>query len=687
MSLQQKKTRKKHAWVFGSLNKRFYRFVQNGSVAGYMTSYDASCEKLENSRLLGGRINSEKKNDTVGRPVAEKMPEEAKGIVAYESDTLKRGVRDKFAEMFDQSKLVCGARKLKSSLLNTSLVSYGLVLFGFALFLLITQALAIMFTAFDVPLGVFGYVGSRDTVLTITYMAVAVVLMALSLIFIFAQEGSLASFMANSTLIGSLLRATTGLSQFNKVKANGTTLKRKYSFILGAFLGLLSFLTTPGRFFIGLLITLLAAIVVNIPEFGLIVGVFALPYLSFFQHPTLIAISFLIVLHLSVALKLLRGKRIYRKEPLDIFVGLFLLCILMGGIVTAGGKDSLYSALTMTVLGSVYFAVCVLVRDRAWLKRCLIALMASSIPVSLLAILEFVLGKADKVWQDVSVFPTLAGRAASLWGNPNVLAEFLLVTFFVSFGFLLVKQPVRTKLFCLVTLMLNAAALLFTWSRGAWVALAVTLIVFFLMYSHKSFLFIVLSIAAFVSALVFMPETFVTRVESILDFSNASSADTSITYRLHIWQGCASLIRDVFWSGVGVGGTAFANAYRNYALPGIEGAAHSHNLYMQLVIELGIVGLVLFLLLVLTVSRVAFTLFAKCRIKHPVSLSALGVFGAIIALLLHGVTDYIWYNFRIFMLFFLLIGILAAARRIGKHETEIATNDQDSYDMDILIRG
>ena len=680
MSLQTKKPRKKTV-KFGSLNQRIYRFVQKGFFGRFLTSYDASCESFQNSKLFSRKAKKKnKKHIPIEKPTAEPMPIEAQGIVSYKSETIHRGVRDKFAELFDQSKLIGAAKRIKYALLNTPLVTYGLVLFGFALFLLITQALVLMFGSFNVPLGVFSYVQSNDTVLTVAYMAAAVVLMALSLMLIFAQEGSLSTFMINSVLIGALLRATTGITQFHKGVESKRTIRRKYAFLIGAFLGILSFLATPYRFFIGFLILLLVAIIVNVPEFGLIVGIFSLPYLSLFKHPTLIAVCFSAVLIFSTLLKLIRGKRTHQKEPLDLLVGIFLLAIVGGGIVTVGGTASRLTALTMALLGSLYFVVIILVRDAGWIKRCLNAFMFSSIPVAILAILEFALGKANTVWQDLKLFPTLAGRAASLWGNPNVLAEFLLVTFFVSLGSLMMKQSLRSKLFCLVTLALNAAALVFTWSRGAWLALAITLIVFFLTYSHKALPFVILAAIAFAAAFVFLPETFVSRIESIVTFS-----DSSTLYRIHIWQGCASLIRDVFWSGVGVGSEAFSNAYLPYALPGIEAAPHAHNLLMQIVIELGVVGAIVFLALTVTLCRVAYTTFAKCRIKHPISLQTLGVLMALLALLFHGLTEYIWYNYRIFMLFFLLIGLVRAARRVGEWTIVRQTGDADSCDVEITL--
>ena len=684
VSLHPKRARRKSVLTraLGSVNKRFYRYVQNGMFGRYLSGYDASCNRLWKTMADRNEKKKARLDDCINDGlIAEQLPREAEGIVAYQSDSIHSTRRDRFAENFDKSKLVCGARKFKAALLNTPMVTYGLVVFGFALFLLISQALTLFFSAFEVPLGVLSYVTSADTVLTVAYMAAAVVLMALSMIWIFAQEGSLASFIVKSVLIGWLVNATMGVNQITKPHRDGKILRRGYAFFIGVFLGCLTFFVTPYRFFIGLLFLIFVIVVLNVPEFGLIACIFSLPYLSFLEHPTVISAFVTVLLIVSTLLKLLRGKRTYRVEPLDLFVLLFLLLVLAGGIVTVGGTQSLTAALTMALLGSIYFVITVLIRDTAWMRRCINALLASSVPVSVLAILEFTLGKAATSWQDTAVFSALSGRAASLWGNPNVLAEFLLVTFFVSLGCLLAKKQPASKFVALSTLLLNGAALIFTWSRGAWVALAVALIWVLLLYSHKTLPFVFLGILAFAAAFVFLPETFASRVISIVTFS-----DSSTIYRVHIWQGCASLIREVFLSGVGVGSEAFSAAYLPHALPGIESAPHAHNLMMQIVIEMGVVGLLVFVIMIVTVVRVTFTLFAKCRMNHSASLHALGFFGALVALLLHGMTDYIWYNYRIFMLFFMLIGLLAASRRIGAQSLTEAVREADSCDVDLVVR-
>ena len=683
-SSEKKKSHGRSSFLraLSSFNKKLYRSAQRGVVGRYLTGYDAACERFENTKLrqLLSKVFATLFSRKPSKPERETLPPEAEGVVSYQSESLPKSVSHRFAAIFDDSLIVSGARAVKSALLNTPMVTYGLMLFGFALFFLIAQALVLIFSNFSVPLGIFSYVTTSDTVLTVTYMASAVILMALSLILVFVQEGSLYAFAVDSKLLGSILRTMMGIKRVAQQPNKTAVLRRKEAFVIGMVLGTMTFFVTPYRLFMVLLVLLLVAITVNIPEFGLVLGVLVLPYLSLFEHPTLIAFISGAFLMMATLLKLVRGKRTLRTEPLDGLVGLFLLLIFFGGIVTVGGFSSFESAVSMTVLGALYFAVIVLVRDMTWFKRVIGALMLSSIPIALLAIAEFILGKTSTLWQDMSFFSEISGRATSLWGNPNILAEYLLVTFFVSLGALFAFKRATYKTYALSVMLLNAAALVFTWSRGAWIAFAAALVVFFLLYSHKALPWIVLSLVGFAVACFFMPEAFIARLESIVTFS-----DSSTLYRVHIWQGCARMIRDIFLTGIGVGEGAFAEVYPSYALPGIEAAPHAHNLLMQIVIELGIVGLLIFLLMILTAIRAAFTLFAKCTKASSEVPYGLGAFAALLALLIHGVTDYIWYNHRIFALFFLLLGLIRASRTIGMNALTPMVGEPDAYDIDIEL--
>ena len=61
----------------------------------------------------------------------------------------------------------------------------------------------------------------------------------------------------------------------------------------------------------------------------------------------------------------------------------------------------------------------------------------------------------------------------------------------------------------------------------------------------------------------------------------------------------------------------------------------------------------------------------------------------VIALLVNGMFDYTFYNSRIFFLFFVLVGIMAAISRVGRTRrarmTPLPDRDNDAFSTDIEI--
>jgi O-antigen ligase len=204
--------------------------------------------------------------------------------------------------------------------------------------------------------------------------------------------------------------------------------------------------------------------------------------------------------------------------------------------------------------------------------------------------------------------------------------------------------------------------LVLTWSRGAWLGALACVLLFLLLMGHKALSYLLLAVAPTVAIVHYLPGQMLRRFISI-----GSLQDSSIRYRVHLWEGVGKMLGDYWYCGVGVGEAAFCEVYSRYALPGIAGAMHAHNLYLQLLCELGVVGLSMFLVTI--VMFICYALwYATGRGERSGRMMVLGGMCGIIAVLLMGLTDHIFYNYRIFLIFWLLIGIVVAQIRVGRAE-------------------
>src|SRR5699024_991064 len=85
---------------------------------------------------------------------------------------------------------------------------------------------------------------------------------------------------------------------------------------------------------------------------------------------------------------------------------------------------------------------------------------------------------------------------------------------------------------------------------------------------------------------MFLPESIINRFASIGDMG-----DSSTSYRVYIWMGTLNMLKDFWLSGIGMGSEAFTAVYPFYSYNAVV-APHSHNLFLQILVEAGVVGIV-----------------------------------------------------------------------------------------------
>jgi O-antigen ligase len=274
------------------------------------------------------------------------------------------------------------------------------------------------------------------------------------------------------------------------------------------------------------------------------------------------------------------------------------------------------------------------------------------------------LGAVTKNWLDTSYFADISGRATSLFENPNYLAAYLCVVFPFALYQMVVGKARKERVLSFMCAVFILVCTVLTWSRGAWLAMLISGLVFCLILSKKTVRLLWVVAAALPFAHFVLPKNVITRFMSIGDM-----ADSSTLYRVYTWRGSIELVKDYFWGGIGYGPEAFSQIYPLYAYAGIENSPHSHSLYLQILISMGIAGLVCFAVMVFFYFQKGFE-----YLKKPASrdgfLITLAALSSTLALLIMGLFDYVWYNYRLFFMFWLVIGICVCCVRIGKREQE-----------------
>lgn len=414
-------------------------------------------------------------------------------------------------------------------------------------------------------------------------------------------------------------------------------------FLGGMAFGILSIFIDPLLIIRVLLVLMFLSMIFSSPESGIVMIMLALPFLE-----TMTLAGVLCLIFISYALKWLCGRRTFHVRFVDFFVIAFMIFVFFGGIFTIDGS-SFQKMLLFLCFISGYFTVKNLIASPSLVRSCLYALVISAAAVALYGIYQNYFGTLSTVWQDTSVFTEIKGRVISTFENPNVLGEYLILVIPITIALMASTENALGRFGLFAAVAAECACLVFTWSRGAWIGFAIATVIF-LCVSSKYFMTAgLLSIPVIATFAVF-------KIDSSIIRRITSFGDSSTSYRLDIWEGVLRMLEDIGIYGIGIGEGAFRKLYPVYSLAEIEAAPHSHNLYLQISVETGFFSLIVFLLFICAFTQCSLS-FCKSAVNRSNRLIALGIFCGVLAFLIQGLTDYVWYNNRIFLLFWLITGL------------------------------
>lgn len=204
------------------------------------------------------------------------------------------------------------------------------------------------------------------------------------------------------------------------------------------------------------------------------------------------------------------------------------------------------------------------------------------------------------------------------WDGKNALGLFLVMALCMS-------GSLNGKVWGVNSLLL-IIGIVFTYSRGAWISGIVSCLGLLVYRLRRSALVILGCIAIF---LIVFPRS----------ISERAMDSTNIRQRLELWHNSIEIIKKNPIIGTGLG--TFTKVYRdNYpgSIPlsgeGSRVIRHAHSLYLQLLVETGIVGLAVFLVLVIIGFVFGIKNFLKER--DPVRYGSLL---GIMAFLVYNITD------------------------------------------------
>lgn len=387
------------------------------------------------------------------------------------------------------------------------------------------------------------------------------------------------------------------------------------------------------------------------PMIWLSITVFAVPFVS-----TMVSLLLLICTALSLFLKVAINKNFKLKYfKTNAWVLVFALVIGICAVTSISLEESRNIALLMIAFVLSYFVVINTIENKKQFKFILYVFSIAAVITAFYGLYQYMFGDLySQAWLDKEMFEDIKMRVYSTFENPNVYGEYLILAIPIIVGLLWTEKGIFKKLFWLGSLGVTMLALALTFSRGCWLGIILAIGLLAIMIDRR---FILLGIVALLFLPFVLPESIINRFLSI-----GNMGDSSTSYRVYIWLGTLAMLADYWFSGIGLGITSFNTIYPIYSYNNIS-APHSHNLYLQLVVEFGIVGLIIFLGMLYNFYKE--TIISICKKKNILTSSLIaGVSG----FMLQSMFDHTWYNYRVVLIFWIIIAFGLVSTKVSKSD-------------------
>lgn len=364
-------------------------------------------------------------------------------------------------------------------------------------------------------------------------------------------------------------------------------------------------------------------------------------------------------------LSLFKREFIVPETRLHVPILIFLVLSILTTILSPYKNMSIRWLMIIIMYSLIFYLTLYSVRSTTNLKFIIFSILAMGLFQSAISIIQY-------FWFGIE-------RVSGTFFNPNFLAGYLAAISSLCLGLVLNKRDKPeidnyfgikgAKIILSLILLLIILAILLTRSRGGVFSFFIgTSFVLWYKFRKKAIL-ILLSLILF---LLLLPNPFLQRAKSI------NILDIYAYSRIDIWR---SSIPRIIENPIGYGLGIYKYTSQQYAFPVEDAmvrygkrAETAHNEYLQIAVELGIIGLLTFLwgiFLVLKEGRSALQIL-KVNNSGPLEGGVTGLLGGIIGILSHSLVDSNLHQPSIVILLISFVGMIIAVNRIYRgHEEKV----------------
>jgi len=356
--------------------------------------------------------------------------------------------------------------------------------------------------------------------------------------------------------------------------------------------GVLSYFIEPWKILGAILSFFVFSIIIAFPETGVIFVLALFPLLSS-ASAQFYLYALILFYCIGYVIKLIRGKRVLGFDLVDLSMLLFGIVIITLGAFGINPNSVSESLKILGLLIGAFFAG-KLMRTRAWMSRCIAAVIVSGTISAMITVIGYSSSRAGFLILSDFV------QRNSFFDSSRILVGYFIIAFALSLSCAL-NNKTKLSAASAVASVIILIAMMSMSSASGFLGLLVMILTFFIIRSPKNIPSII--ILALVSCCVIM-YTNGSWIQGIKESFDVSS--TGAYSLLQNWAGAMDLSLASALIGIGFGG--FSEFYPLYAVSGFESRETAGALWLRLLSELGIVGLAAF----------AFVVFAclRCGFRH-----------------------------------------------------------------------
>lgn len=407
-----------------------------------------------------------------------------------------------------------------------------------------------------------------------------------------------------------------------------------------------------------LLVIGFVGMILAFPETGVVLFTFLLPAV-WLNNRFLLAAELLILLTwLSYGVKLLYLHRTMRFFLLDKVMLALGVVILLSGITGAGGlTETLRLSVSLFICLSSYFLIVNLMNTRPYIRSCLLGVALSVGVVTGLAYLRLV--PADGLsWLAgsragdaiVESFEIAMEKLSGLWVEHSEL--YLVLVFPWLYAFFLHTKRLFHKIIGVLFLALNLFLIVSTHSVSSLACVVCVTILFCLLLGHRSLSVGIVSLPLLGCGVYWLTYLYpVTEaLRTILSRSRLYKSQLSDS----LWQ--------MVWDhpfGIGPGESAFASVYPAYAAPDLGAVSGPGNLFFEVLLGFGWLGLLVFVAALFFFLQKSLTSLGYAVVSKDRTMILGGVTSVVGLLVFGSVRDFIT-SPRVFFTVLLVVALCSA---------------------------